>query len=662
MELALPTKQQVRAVKDSWAALKTRPGLATAGESFFLGLFAAHPEALGMFTKFKDEQKWQHSAAFKAHARTVMKALDSAVGDLDDLDSLVPKLRKLGFAHAKVGAKPEHYDWVGTALIEALQKALGLRMTLHVTEAYKTVYGLVRAIMLEASNAAAAGTGMRSPSSIVQEDSSSSEDEIPGRHGAPLQANVDVVRSTSAPEGEEQQQPVLPPRPRPKLRYTMSSSTPRLDLLARVAPRMEGSIEANSLVIDPHGSIARAGLGFHNGKPSSVIWVGSIPDSGKSENLEKEIRRTFGTFGEIRRVFLRFKPENGSWCMLHFRAASAAAQALAASRVTMPDSTGTDVVLRVEQPRVIAERNSSGTCTDSDGQSPQNAEPPTKMQKPVGKNAENRGRRPSLTEETVRNALSVDVGAGTPERVESLRPDHRSARNLWGKIQEAAQSAVPQSPGDSSNSLYLSQSSGSQSVSALAQDDEGTEKAVRKAIKKALHEVRVEEKEITKVIRAIVEMQGGDMQGLDFRFKSQTSCFRKVMARIDMAARTTTDPSIPGDKSSPTPEAFVASIVDLLRYSAVFPTKTYTQSVQACLQSLPQRGMKELRVKNFWGPGDNLYQGINSVFVYNGIPFELQFHTPESFATKEMECHASYERFRTEDDSRKIMQYWEEVS
>ena len=70
--------------------------------------------------------------------------------------------------------------------------------------------------------------------------------------------------------------------------------------------------------------------------------------------------------------------------------------------------------------------------------------------------------------------------------------------------------------------------------------------------------------------------------------------------------------------------------------------------------------MKELRVKNFWGPGDG-YQGINSVFVYNGIPFELQFHTPESFATKELECHPSYERFLTTDDSRKAIQYWEEV-
>jgi hypothetical protein len=61
------------------------------------------------------------------------------------------------------------------------------------------------------------------------------------------------------------------------------------------------------------------------------------------------------------------------------------------------------------------------------------------------------------------------------------------------------------------------------------------------------------------------------------------------------------------------------------------------------------------------GPGDG-YQGINSVFVSpSGQAFELQFHTPESLSMKEEECHSSYAKFRTATDSRKMMQYWEEM-
>ena len=53
------------------------------------------------------------------------------------------------------------------------------------------------------------------------------------------------------------------------------------------------------------------------------------------------------------------------------------------------------------------------------------------------------------------------------------------------------------------------------------------------------------------------------------------------------------------------------------------------------------------------------YQGINSVFISEGgLPFELQFHTPESIAVKEEECHVSYEKFRTAHDVGKAIQYW----
>ena len=68
------------------------------------------------------------------------------------------------------------------------------------------------------------------------------------------------------------------------------------------------------------------------------------------------------------------------------------------------------------------------------------------------------------------------------------------------------------------------------------------------------------------------------------------------------------------------------------------------------------------REPGLWcGRGDG-YQGINTVFVSpTGLPFELQFHTPESLSMKEEACHSSYEKFRSASDSSKMIQYWEEM-
>ena len=65
------------------------------------------------------------------------------------LAGLVPVLREKGKSHMGYGAQPEHYDWVGAALLGALHEALGdAVMTAGVTEAYVAVYTLVKVTML----------------------------------------------------------------------------------------------------------------------------------------------------------------------------------------------------------------------------------------------------------------------------------------------------------------------------------------------------------------------------------------------------------------------------------------------------------------------------------------------------------------------------------
>ena len=114
-------------------------------------------------------------------------------------------------------------------------------------------------------------------------------------------------------------------------------------------------------------------------------------------------------------------------------------------------------------------------------------------------------------------------------------------------------------------------------------------------------------------------------------------------------------------QAPPTPVEVLKSILDVLRYTVIFPTKRYTSSVREIIHALKEHNYKQHRVKNYWGPGDG-YQGINSIFVApSGQAFELQFHTPESFSMKEEECHSSYAKFRAAKDSRQMMQYWEEM-
>lgn len=89
------------------------------------------------------------SASFKAHAMPIMNALDRSVGMLQDIDSLVPLLARLGARHVNYGAKPKHYDWVGSALISALRTALGASIVGPETvEAFTVVYRLVKHMML----------------------------------------------------------------------------------------------------------------------------------------------------------------------------------------------------------------------------------------------------------------------------------------------------------------------------------------------------------------------------------------------------------------------------------------------------------------------------------------------------------------------------------
>ena len=87
----------------------------------------------------------------------------------------------------------------------------------------------------------------------------------------------------------------------------------------------------------------------------------------------------------------------------------------------------------------------------------------------------------------------------------------------------------------------------------------------------------------------------------------------------------------------------VSAIHDGIRYTFLFPAENYTAGVADATQALCDRGY-DLRIrKPSWDDGD--YRGVNSRWcdTESGIPFEVQFHTPESWEAKQ-KTHDIYEK------------------
>lgn len=124
-------------VKDSWA--KVVPISDKAAELFYGKLFELDPTLRFLF-----------KAPIEVQGKLLMKALDGAVGGLDDLAALVPVLQELGKRHAPYGVVEKDYDTVGEAFLWTLGQGLGDGFTDEVKGAWAAVYGVIAKVMKEA--------------------------------------------------------------------------------------------------------------------------------------------------------------------------------------------------------------------------------------------------------------------------------------------------------------------------------------------------------------------------------------------------------------------------------------------------------------------------------------------------------------------------------
>jgi hypothetical protein len=141
----------------------------------------------------------------------------------------------------------------------------------------------------------------------------------------------------------------------------------------------------------------------------------------------------------------------------------------------------------------------------------------------------------------------------------------------------------------------------------------------------------VAEKVITPDVTAVAGAVGAQMTGLEFAVKGRGSTADKIYRD-----------SVTKHIKAPVAAARVG---DSVRYTATFSPEGYAKGVGDMRGRLTAQGHTEVQFKNYWTkpPSDGSYHGINSNWrAPNGHIYELQYHTPASWHTKDVLSHPDY--------------------
>jgi len=86
---------------------------------------------------------------------------------------------------------------------------------------------------------------------------------------------------------------------------------------------------------------------------------------------------------------------------------------------------------------------------------------------------------------------------------------------------------------------------------------------------------------------------------------------------------------------------------DVIRYTSISSGKTLAKDTENVINDLKNDGHKVLSIKNTWSDDKNPYKGINvKMMDEDGVKYEIQFHTAQSFNMKEVKQHPYYEEYR----------------
>jgi hemoglobin-like flavoprotein len=149
------TPQQVELVQRSFEKL-TAMG-ETAWDGFYNELFAIEPSIRRMFKDDVHEQR-----------KKLLAALALVIGALNAPARILDPLKKLAVRHVGYGVKPEHYTYMGNALLRTLEKGLGDEFTPDLRKAWMAAFQTLTAIMKEAAYGPAITKARRLPAPVVE--------------------------------------------------------------------------------------------------------------------------------------------------------------------------------------------------------------------------------------------------------------------------------------------------------------------------------------------------------------------------------------------------------------------------------------------------------------------------------------------------------------
>jgi len=107
---------------------------------FYSHLFLTRPETRAMFP-----------ATMAAQRDRLVGALLKVVGNVHQVQTVVPYLQQLGRDHRKYGVTAEHYPFVGASLLATLEHFLGEEWGPELAADWTAAYGLVAKVMTEAA-------------------------------------------------------------------------------------------------------------------------------------------------------------------------------------------------------------------------------------------------------------------------------------------------------------------------------------------------------------------------------------------------------------------------------------------------------------------------------------------------------------------------------
>lgn len=136
------TPEKIALVQGSFK--KVVPIAGPAADIFYDKLFEIAPQVRPLFPEDMTEQK-----------KKLMQMLAIAVNGLTNLDDIVGAVQDLGRRHSGYDVTPEHYDYVGEALLFTLGKGLGDDFTPETKEAWAETYGILASVMIDAQKEAA---------------------------------------------------------------------------------------------------------------------------------------------------------------------------------------------------------------------------------------------------------------------------------------------------------------------------------------------------------------------------------------------------------------------------------------------------------------------------------------------------------------------------